>query len=165
MVVRKPLWEDLYPVHAACMAGRLDVVRRWSASPLSSRPVFGPVAACSIVCCATGSSTGEAGSCRSGRPQHRLHLPSYYLARSLQFARSERYNRLMWVLTVRVCGCAGQVNLKDGDTWTPAHYACYYGQSDVLRELLLQVPGPSRRPNGSTCSACRPMCHRTHRGL
>jgi hypothetical protein len=42
------------------------------------------------------------------------------------------------------------VNLQDEDTWTPAHYACYYGHTDVLQELLLQ----GANPNSANLNGC-----------
>eukprot|EP01047_Picozoa_sp_COSAG01_P030452 COSAG01_NODE_2125_length_8369_cov_17.028174_5_plen_110_part_00 len=35
------------------------------------------------------------------------------------------------------------VNVHDGDSWTAAHYACYYGHAMVLRELLHQGADPN----------------------
>ena len=76
VVIRKPLWCDVNPVHAACQAGRLDLL-------------------CALL------------PARRGRrlPRRRSTAP---------------------------------VNKKDEDTWTPGHYACFYGHHAVLRELLLQ---------------------------
>ena len=76
VVIRRPLWEDKFPVHAAAQENRVD----WLAALLPARR-----------------------------------------GRALPLRSSE-----------------APVNRKDEDTWTPAHYACYYGHASILRELLLQ---------------------------
>lgn len=88
VVLRKPLWEDKFPLHAAAQAGSRALVAEL--------------------------------------------LP-------------ERRGR---ALPLRPAGA--QVNVQDEDTWTAAHYACYYGHVDVLHELLLQ----GANPNSTNLNGC-----------